>query len=82
MGISLGLRDLHRQIKIKIAKLAWYLQYLGIIHKTRSSSMPRPPHFNFLSLLDLPGEQHEGALQAFEQLGSKYLKPVFERLGR
>ncbi|NLG99444.1 MAG: hypothetical protein GX491_18980 [Chloroflexi bacterium] len=30
----------------------------------------------FLSLLDLPGEQQEAALQAFEQLGSKYLKPV------
>ena len=35
----------------------------------------------FLSLLDLPGEQQEAALQAFEQLGSKYLKPVFEQLG-
>ena len=36
---------------------------------------------DFLSLLDLPGEQQEAALQAFEQLGSKYLKPVFEQLG-
>lgn len=35
----------------------------------------------FLSLLDLPGEQQAAALQAFEQLGSKYLKPVFEQLG-
>ena len=36
---------------------------------------------DFLSLLDLPGEQQEAALQAFEQLGSKFLKPVFEQLG-
>jgi ATP-dependent DNA helicase RecQ len=36
---------------------------------------------DFLSLLDLPGEQREAALQSFEQLGSKYLKPVFEQLG-
>ena len=36
---------------------------------------------DFLSLLDLPVEQQEAALQAFEQLGSKYLKPVFEQLG-
>ncbi len=36
---------------------------------------------DFLSLLDLTGEQQEAALQAFEQLGSKYLKPVFEQLG-
>ena len=35
---------------------------------------------DFLSMLDLPGEQQEAALQAFEQLGSKFLKPVFERL--
>ncbi|MBN1370901.1 MAG: DNA helicase RecQ [Anaerolineaceae bacterium] len=36
---------------------------------------------DFLSMLDLPGEQQEAALQAFEQLGSKFLKPVFEQLG-
>lgn len=37
---------------------------------------------DFLSLLDLPGDQQEAALKAFELLGSKYLKPVFEQLGR
>jgi ATP-dependent DNA helicase RecQ len=35
---------------------------------------------DFLSLLDLPREQVEAALQAFEQLGSQYLKPVFEQM--
>jgi ATP-dependent DNA helicase RecQ len=33
-----------------------------------------------LSLLDLPAEQQEAVLQAFEQLGSRYLKPVFDQL--
>ena len=36
---------------------------------------------DFLSLVDLPGEQKKVALQAFEQLGSQYLKPVFDALG-
>ena len=36
---------------------------------------------NFLSTLDLPGDQVEAALQAFEQLGSEYLRPVFDQLG-
>lgn len=36
---------------------------------------------DFLSLLDLPGKQQAAALQAFAQLGSKFLKPVFEQLG-
>ncbi len=36
---------------------------------------------DLLSLLDLPGEQQEAALQAFEQLGSKFLRPVFDQLG-
>ncbi len=36
---------------------------------------------DFLSLLDLPGEQQAAALEAFEQLGSKYLRPVFDQLG-
>lgn len=35
----------------------------------------------FLSLINLPAEQQAAALQAFEQLGSQYLKPVFEQLG-
>lgn len=36
---------------------------------------------DFLSLLDLPADLQNEALQAFEQLGSQYLKPVFEQLG-
>ena len=35
----------------------------------------------FLSLLNLPGEQQEAALQAFEQLGDRYLRPVYDHLG-
>ena len=35
---------------------------------------------DFLSIVDLPGELQEAALLAFEQLGSRYLKPVFEQL--
>ncbi|HZW03096.1 MAG TPA: DNA helicase RecQ [Anaerolineaceae bacterium] len=34
-----------------------------------------------LSLIDLPDERQQAALQAFEQLGSQYLKPVFDHLG-
>jgi ATP-dependent DNA helicase RecQ len=36
---------------------------------------------DFLSMIDLPVEQQEAALQVFEQLGTMRLKPVFERLG-
>lgn len=35
----------------------------------------------FLSLLALSADEQEVVLQAFEQLGSKFLKPVFEQLG-
>lgn len=35
----------------------------------------------FLSLLKIPDDQQEAALQAFEQLGTKFLKPVFDQLG-
>jgi ATP-dependent DNA helicase RecQ len=34
-----------------------------------------------LTLIDLPAEQQAAALQAFEQLGCKFLKPVFDQLG-
>ena len=35
----------------------------------------------FLSLLNIPDDQQAAALQAYEQLGTKYLRPVFDQLG-
>ena len=39
------------------------------------------PGEDFLSMVDVPVENKAAALRAFEQLGTKYLKPVFEQLG-
>ena len=54
------------------------LDHLAVFAQEGNSLRPGD---DFLSLLDLPTEQQEAALQAFEQLGCKFLKPVFEHLG-
>ena len=53
---------------------------IGHLLKFASQGNHLRPAAEFLKLVELPEEQREAALDAFRELGTDYLKPVFERL--